>query len=228
MSQPQLNYNYADPAAVQGGTSGLAIAALVCGLASLLIGPLGIVAAILGIIALTKRGGGNNKAFGITGIVTGVVGMLLGIVVLLGLILVPALSRARGAALQIRCSSNMRQIGQAILLYTNNNQGNYPPDLKTLATSLKSDLKPDAFVDTATADTPSTAADWPSEIVPGSGHLSYTYRGAGLTDSTALPDTIVLTEPLSDHEIGANVLFGDGHVDFIKKNDYLRLVPGGK
>ena len=47
-------------------------------------------------------------------------------------ILLPSLSRARETANRVKCASNERQIGQAILLYSNDNKGKYPPDLGTL------------------------------------------------------------------------------------------------
>jgi prepilin-type N-terminal cleavage/methylation domain-containing protein/prepilin-type processing-associated H-X9-DG protein len=41
-------------------------------------------------------------------------------------ILLPSMNRAHRGDWRTKCSSNMRQIGQAILLYANENKGNYP------------------------------------------------------------------------------------------------------
>ena len=41
-------------------------------------------------------------------------------------ILLPALSRAREAAMQVKCASNMRQIGQGMMLYANAHNGKLP------------------------------------------------------------------------------------------------------
>src|SRR6185436_19766564 len=51
---------------------------------------------------------------------------------LMASILLPSLNRARETANRVKCASNERQIGQAMLLYSNDNKGRYPPDLGTL------------------------------------------------------------------------------------------------
>jgi prepilin-type N-terminal cleavage/methylation domain-containing protein/prepilin-type processing-associated H-X9-DG protein len=52
--------------------------------------------------------------------------VVIGIIALLISILLPSLSRARETANRVKCGSNLRQIGQAMLLYANENSGNYP------------------------------------------------------------------------------------------------------
>jgi prepilin-type N-terminal cleavage/methylation domain-containing protein/prepilin-type processing-associated H-X9-DG protein len=60
--------------------------------------------------------------------------VVIGIIALLISILLPSLNRARETANRVKCGSNMRQIGQAIMLYANENKGNYPRT-RYLATS---------------------------------------------------------------------------------------------
>src|SRR5947208_14557371 len=52
--------------------------------------------------------------------------VVIGIIALLISILLPSLNRARETANRVKCASNLRQIGQAMLLYAGENKGNYP------------------------------------------------------------------------------------------------------
>jgi prepilin-type N-terminal cleavage/methylation domain-containing protein/prepilin-type processing-associated H-X9-DG protein len=70
-----------------------------------------------------KRSGvrSSNKGFTLVELL-----VVIGIIALLISILLPSLSRARETANRVKCGSNLRQIGQAMQLYANENQGNYP------------------------------------------------------------------------------------------------------
>ncbi|HEV8607540.1 MAG TPA: type II secretion system protein [Tepidisphaeraceae bacterium] len=52
--------------------------------------------------------------------------VVIGIIALLISILMPALSAAKERASRIKCASNLRTIGQGLLLYANDNRGQYP------------------------------------------------------------------------------------------------------
>jgi len=62
--------------------------------------------------------------------------VVIGIIALLISILLPSLNRARETANRIKCASNLRQIGQALLLYSNDNKGAYPRSLVNSTTGV--------------------------------------------------------------------------------------------
>jgi len=52
--------------------------------------------------------------------------VVIGIIAVLVSILLPSLNRAREQAKRAKCLSNLRQIGMAFVMYTNENRGRYP------------------------------------------------------------------------------------------------------
>jgi prepilin-type processing-associated H-X9-DG protein len=137
-------------------------------------------------------------------------------------VLLPSLNRARETANRVKCASNMRQIGQAVLLYANENKGAYPPDLGTLLRT--QDLTWEVFVcpDTSTSlpkDVKELAAmaTWTNE------HSDYVYVGQKLrNDSPA--NKILLYESMKHHSDGCNILFNDGHCEFVDKATALNWI----
>ena len=55
--------------------------------------------------------------------------VVIGIIALLISILLPSLARARETANRVKCSNNLRQVGLAIMMYSNDNKGAYPSAL---------------------------------------------------------------------------------------------------
>jgi prepilin-type N-terminal cleavage/methylation domain-containing protein/prepilin-type processing-associated H-X9-DG protein len=66
--------------------------------------------------------------------------VVIGIIALLISILLPSLNRARETANRVKCSSNLRSIGQAILLYTNENKGAFPRTFFSVSTTITLDF----------------------------------------------------------------------------------------
>src|SRR5688572_22193008 len=52
--------------------------------------------------------------------------VVIGIIALLISILLPSLTRAREQANRVKCASNLRQVGQGIQMYANENRGEFP------------------------------------------------------------------------------------------------------
>jgi prepilin-type processing-associated H-X9-DG protein len=179
-----------------------------------------------GSTALTPGGGGQ---------------MIVGQQALLASILLPSLNRARETANRVKCASNMRQIGMGILMYSNENRGKYPPDLGTvLATQ---DLTPDVFTcpsGDGPAGPPPVAPGpnaqpgspehkkWQADLTAWVNENSpYVYLGAGM-NNTVGADVIVLYEKPEDHAQGMNMLFGDGHVEFVLMSEAQRKIEAQK
>ncbi|MGB7160227.1 MAG: DUF4190 domain-containing protein [Tepidisphaeraceae bacterium] len=196
----------------------LAVTSLVLGILGFVIPVIpSLIAIVLGILGISKtkdpRVGG--KGFAVAGIVTGALGFV--ILPCLISILLPSLNRARETANRVKCASNMKQIGQALLLYGNNNRGQYPPDLATLLNN--SPLMIDTTVCPSSNDTPAAG---PAQLNAG-GHLSYVYVSGQSTSSSF--EAILLYEPLTNHDNdGINILFGDGHVEFLRRTDAEPLI----
>jgi prepilin-type processing-associated H-X9-DG protein len=140
-------------------------------------------------------------------------------------ILLPSLSRARETANRVKCASNMRQIGQGMFLYANENKGKFPPDLGTIL--LTQDLTApvffcpsddvvmpaDLFGPAVAANTLENLQKQRAKFVNENSH--FVYLGAGLT-SNAGADVVVLHEKPGAHNgQGMNLLFADGHVEFM-------------
>lgn len=182
--------------------TGLAIAAMVCGIAGLItcVFPLGIVGLVLGIVALVKSNrepqvyGGRGMAT--AGVCTGAISTLMILVAFVLIpILLPSLARARELSKRAVCAEQLKGIGRAMAMYANENRDAFPPNL-------------DMLVD----------AGWINEDMlecPSADGAKYVYIH-GLT--TAAPyETPLIYEPIENHHNeGANILFTDLHVEFFK------------
>jgi prepilin-type processing-associated H-X9-DG protein len=161
-----------------------------------------------------KRGRGPVPELSSSG---GVAGVAVGTAILL-----PALNRARETANRVKCASNERQIGQAILLYANDHQGSYPADL--------GDLLKDEDLTAAVFLCPSSNTSLPANMAQADlaawvkDHGDYVYVGAGLTNATAGATDVVVYEKPGDHKEGMNILYGDGHVEFDRMAAAVKLI----
>jgi prepilin-type processing-associated H-X9-DG protein len=148
-----------------------------------------------------------------------IVGIVIACVVIFGAcgvsILLPALSKARETANRVKCMTNLRQIGTAMMLYANENNGAYPD---TIGGLMDQPITTAVLVCPSSTDTPALPGATPKATganVEAGGHLSYVYLGKGLTNR-AQADLVLVYEPMANHHnSGMSVLYGDGHVEFL-------------
>jgi prepilin-type processing-associated H-X9-DG protein len=127
----------------------------------------------------------------------------------------PSIGRPRAAANRIKSASNLKQIGLAMQMYANDHNHQFPDSMSTILAN--EDLTPDVFVSPSSNDTraegPTTQAMLTDFAKPG--RCSYLYFGTGLLD-TGDPTTVTACEaPVGSTPSGMNVLFLDGHVEFV-------------
>ena len=189
--------------------TGLAITALICGIAGFCFPPLGLLGIVAGIVALVKASkrpqeyGGKGLAIGgiCTGGATFVIGTLIWAMVIA--VMLPSFARARELSRRVVCSANLSGIGKALYTYANNNQDLFPPDLNVLVKS--------------GAITPQML-QCPSTESPG-----YIYITGLTTDDN--PDTPIVYEALENHGgEGGNILFVDSHVEFYNQQGYEKII----
>jgi prepilin-type processing-associated H-X9-DG protein len=130
-------------------------------------------------------------------------------------ILLPALNSRQPPSNRLVSASNLKQIGLAMIMYANEHHGEFPDSMRTILAN--EDLTPDVFVNPGGSDNraagPTTQAMLADFAKPG--RCSYLYFGRGLLD-TGDPTTVVACEaPGSQRWTGMNVLFLDGHVEFV-------------
>lgn len=125
---------------------------------------------------------------------------------------------------RVPCASNLRQIGQAIMLYARDHDRAYPPTLDLLVT----DLHPSCFVcpysNDRAATGPTTKAI--AAKITGQGYCSYLYFGAGLTMSSPSDIIVACDHPDNHKDAGINVLFADGHVEWFPADPELLRALG--
>lgn len=191
------------PRAAPAKGGGLAVAALVLGLCSLIPfigGPLGLTAIILGIIALVQKT--VRKTMATVGIAVGAVGMLLMPGLLLA-ILLPSLGRARELAKRSVCATQLSSVGKACAIYVMDYDTS-PPDLDTLM---------------AHGSMPANVLKCPS--ADGGRQCDYFYLDIGppmgVRDPTA---AIMACDYKGNHEDGRNVLYVDGHVEWLTEAQF--------
>ena len=149
----------------------------------------------------------------LSGLIT--VAMGVACVILAAQLVLPKLNRGCQYPSRIHCASKLKQIGLGAIMYADIHGGQFPDDLDTIMET--QDLTPQVLM------CPMTSGDVPSapttrEVVGQmrkTNLIAYVYVGKGLkVDASA--DTVIAYERLSDHVDGMNVLFADGHVEYLE------------
>ncbi len=207
---------------VEGKTSGLAITSFVLGMLSLFCSILTAIPAIIcGIISLVKisksQGRLKGQGFAIAGIAVPAVYMLV-ILPMVMAIMLPALSRTKTMAQRIVCATNLKGLGTAMVIYASDYDDKLPTADKwcDLLTSYM-DVNPVSFKCASTTEGSFSYA------------LNENLAGRGMDVS---PDVVMLFEAdagpnavggpemlVSDRHEGCNIVFMDGHVEFIKESE---------
>ncbi len=209
------------------GTSGWAIAALVLGILSPFTCMLtALPAIILGVVALVKISGSGGRlggtALAVVGMVVPVV--LLPIVALLMGILMPALARTRQLAFRMSCDTNLSGLGRAMYIYADDHEGKFPASAQWCDLLIENaEVARESFRCRGVQEGPSNYAmnkyakelgtDSPPDMVL----LFETHPG---WNQVGEADILTTENHQGD---GCNVLFVDGHVEFVKPAGLSRL-----
>ncbi|MDI1314525.1 DUF4190 domain-containing protein [Prosthecobacter sp.] len=189
------------------GTSGLAIASLVCGiLVFLTVGLAGLPAVITGHLALSgirKSGGAlGGRGMAIAGLILGYLGFGLTLIAVLASLAVPAFTMVKTQGDQMKVVSNAKQLVIAMKQYSADHDGKYPPSIETL-------YDEQIIADRKLLEFPGVTD------VPGQG---WDYRGAELTDSSE-GNAVVLVTKKADRSKRKIVAHNDGSVKVVKERD---------
>jgi len=112
-------------------TSGLAIASLVLGVVGIVFTFLtALPGLVLGIVALCQIKGSRRQLTGTGLAIGGIVASALTMTIIPAAILLPVFVQAREKAREVGCQSNLKEIGTATLMYTQDYDEHFPPAAK--------------------------------------------------------------------------------------------------
>jgi prepilin-type processing-associated H-X9-DG protein len=122
--------------------------------------------------------------------------------------LLPALSRARQKAREVACSSNLKQIGVALMAYATDHGEQRPASLAELVPR---------YMPPTVLKCPSDGVGIPK--IRGGNPCSYCYVGS-IPTKEGFADLIVACSRLGVHRGGRNVLHYDGRVQWMTEVDF--------
>jgi prepilin-type processing-associated H-X9-DG protein len=217
-------------------TSALAVMSMILGILSFctffITAPLAIIFGIISLIMIVKSNGRlKGIGFAVTGLAVPIVALPF-VAISLGIML-PAPARARSLGQRAVCMSNLKQLGVAAIMYADNNKRQYPPADKW-CDLLEPYYKNNSNVLICPATIKSKWGYSKTNIYtidPNAKHQCSYAINPNAKRNCRFPATTVLffesnpgwnqsggAELLTtqNHNGGCNVLFCDGHVDFVR------------
>ena len=133
-----------------------------------------------------------------------------------------AIAMARERSNRAACSNALMSLGQAILLYCNENRGSYPPNWGTLATT--EDVTMNIFIYPDSVDgIPANMSDSQrQQWIDANG--KFIYIGDGLPFGSDSKVVLAYEKPGIRRGGGINILFQDGHVAFFDGPESAKIV----
>ncbi len=113
----------------------------------------------------------------------------------------PGLLDLRELALRMTCGTNLSGLGKALLIYANDYNDEFPPDLETLIE--KAEVPPKMLL---------------------CGGKPYIYRGVDLGGTSVEPMLIMVHDRAGHHKGGRNVLFVDSHVEWMTEEEFQKQI----
>ena len=187
-------------------TSGLAISSLVLGVFGLFsCGVSAMVGLVLGVVALMKIRNSNGTLSGtgmaIAGICISALFSISGLAIGAAMLL-PALAKAKAKAQTINCMNNMKQIGLAARMWSQDHNGTFPPDFLSMSNELST---PKILVCPADSRRAAPVTLGWEQFNPQ--NVSYEYVSPGIKEDAAMAQAVIFRCPIHN-----NVGMGDGSV----------------
>ncbi len=141
--------------------------------------------------------------------------VVIGIIALLISILLPSLNKARETANRVKCAANLKQIGNGLILYSNENKGLFP---RTYAPATTGAITVDATPVGATTVDPFVAASTvPAYCIPSAMFLLI--RQEDLTPSVFIcPSGTAEADTMAGQPATSRANFGGGAAGTLNKN----------
>jgi hypothetical protein len=115
---------------------------------------------------------------------------------------------------RIKGAANLKDIGKGLLLYANEHNGAYPPDLGILARD--EDMIPGTFICPAVGKVALSGPNLTSQEIGDwvNANTDYHYI-CGFNNSVGSETAIAFDKETNEYGDGMNILFGDIHVEFM-------------